>query len=70
MNHLELKVDGMHCASCTGRLQRVLEGERGIAAAQIVLETKRVGVDFDATLIDADAIRTLIDEAGFTVLAA
>ncbi|MDQ1118037.1 MULTISPECIES: heavy-metal-associated domain-containing protein [Pseudoxanthomonas] len=68
--HIELTVDGMKCGGCSGRLKRVLEGTDGVQATQIVLETKQVAVDFDEAGIDVDAIKHVITDAGFTVLAA
>lgn len=70
MSNIELTVDGMTCGGCSGRLKRVLEGTDGVTSTEIVLETKRVSVDYDDASIGVDAIRRAIADAGFTVLAA
>jgi len=70
MQQIELKVDGMTCSGCSGRLQRVLEATAGVRAAQIVLETKQVTVEYDETSIEASVIHETISDAGFSVMAA
>lgn len=69
MQHIELTVQGMTCGGCSARLQRVLEASAGVAAAQVVLEGGRVGVDFDEARTDPAAIARAIGEAGFGVVA-
>ena len=64
MQRIEIRVDGMSCASCVGRIEKALMGQRGVAEAQVNLATGKATVKFDqpatpATLID------LIKEAGY-----
>jgi copper chaperone len=70
MTQIELTVDGMKCGGCSSRLKRVLEESSGIKKADIVLETKKVNVFYDAANVNRAAIEDLIRGAGFTVLAA
>jgi len=70
MQQIELKVDGMTCSGCSGRLQRVLEATAGVRAAEVVLETKQVRVDYDSASIDLAVIHEAINDAGFSVVAA
>jgi len=70
MQQIELKVDGMTCSGCSGRLKRVLEATDGVKAAEVVLETKQVRVDYDSASIDLGAIHEAISDAGFSVIAA
>ncbi len=70
MRNIELKVDGMTCGGCSGRLKRVLEGTDGVKSTDIVLDTKQVTVDYDEASIGIDAIKSVISDAGFTVMAA
>jgi len=70
MSNIELKVDGMKCGGCSGRLKRVLEATDGVNSTEIVLETKQVTVDYDDANIGVDAIKSVIEDAGFTVMAA
>jgi len=70
MQQIELKVDGMTCSGCSGRLKRVLEATDGINSAEVVLETKQVTVDYDETSIGASVIHEAISDAGFSVMTA
>jgi len=68
MQHIELTVDGMKCGGCSGRLQRVLDATDGVQAADIVLETKQVSIQYDPARIDINAIHNVIADAGFSVI--
>ncbi|MCD7098424.1 heavy-metal-associated domain-containing protein [Stenotrophomonas sp. MMGLT7] len=68
MSNIELKVDGMTCSGCSGRLKRVLEGTDGVTSTDIVLETGQVSVGYDAAGTDVEAIKEVIADAGFTVV--
>lgn len=70
MSTLELTVEGMHCGGCSGRLKRALESTEGVVHADVVLETKRVTVEFDQARIQADALRERVRASGFSVAAA
>jgi copper chaperone len=70
MSQIELKVDGMKCGGCSGRLKRVLDGTDGVNNTDIVLETKQVSVSYEAAAINESSIKTIIEDAGFTVMAA
>jgi len=67
MQHIELKVDGMMCNGCSGRLQRVLKATDGVCAANVVLDTRQVTVEYDAGKIGLGAIHEVIADAGFSV---
>jgi len=67
MQHIELRVEGMTCSGCSGRLQRVLEAIDGVCAADVVLDTKQVTVEYDASKIGLGAIHEVIAAAGFSV---
>ncbi|WP_421861511.1 heavy metal translocating P-type ATPase [Marinobacter salarius] len=64
MQRIEIRVDGMSCASCVGRIEKAVMGQRGVAEAQVNLATGKATVEFDqpatlATLIDS------MKEAGY-----
>lgn len=70
MSTAEFKVDGMKCTGCSGRLKRALEATAGVASASVVLDTKQVSVEYDGARIDEAALKRVVQEGGFTVLAA
>jgi Cu+-exporting ATPase/Au+-exporting ATPase len=63
---LALPVEGMHCASCVGRVERALEAVRGVAQASVNLAAERVDVRFDA-VTDPAVIVEAIEDLGYRV---
>lgn len=60
-----LAVEGMHCGSCARRVGEALATDRGVHGHQVDLASQQVSVVFDPTLTSLDAIRTVLDEAGY-----
>ena len=63
----ELPVQGMTCASCASRLQRVLGKVDGIAGADVNYATGRAALTVDAGTVDRDRVVAAIERAGFEV---
>ncbi|MGF3022035.1 heavy metal translocating P-type ATPase [Methylobacterium aquaticum] len=61
----DLAVEGMTCASCTGRVERVLKAVPGVRAASANLATGRVTVRHPAGLVPLDALEAAVREAGY-----
>ncbi|OOY13115.1 copper-translocating P-type ATPase [Thioclava marina] len=60
-----LEIEGMTCASCTGRVERALTALPGVTSASVNLATQSAQVSFDeATLTPEDLART-VTEAGY-----
>lgn len=64
-SRLELDISGMHCASCSARIERRLGKMSGVSAASVNLAMKTGTVRFDAARVDASAIVEAIDALGF-----
>ncbi|AHF92391.1 copper-binding protein [Opitutaceae bacterium TAV5] len=69
MAHITLKVTGMKCGGCSGRVKRALTALEGVTTAEVTLETGAVAVDFDAARTGEAAIRDTILDLGFEVAA-
>ncbi len=68
METLTLNVKGMTCMGCVNSVKRVLAPIAGVAQVEVVLETGKVDIDFDASQAKADQFREAIRNAGFEVL--
>src|SRR5437868_1589595 len=44
---LELRVEGMHCASCVNRIEKAIGGVPGVESASVNLATREARVRFD-----------------------
>ena len=64
-NMTTLKVDGMTCNGCVGRLQKVLSKLDGVTEVIVTLEPSEAKVDGSIT---KDAIISAIENAGFDVV--
>lgn len=62
---LDLRITGMTCAACAGRVERALRGVAGVAAADVNLATDRAHVSADGARLDADALLRAVRDAGY-----
>lgn len=65
--HISLPVKGMTCASCSGRIERVLGKLDGVTVAAVSLAGERAEVDFDPSVVSAGAVAEAIAKTGFEV---
>lgn len=59
----ELSIEGMTCASCVGRVERVLKAVPGVAEAMVNLATERASVRGNA---DVETLISAVAGAGYT----
>jgi P-type Cu2+ transporter len=62
---MEFAVEGIHCASCMGRIERAFAAEPGVAAARVNLTTKRMTVTWPAGAAKPDRALALLEKLGF-----
>lgn len=65
MKETNLKIEGMHCAGCSTRLERVLNNLEGVKTAKVSLEEKKATIKYDETKINIENIKETIEDAGF-----
>ncbi|MFC7396343.1 heavy metal translocating P-type ATPase [Chelatococcus sp. GCM10030263] len=61
----ELAVEGMHCASCVGRVEQALKGVPGVAAASVNLATGRAHLDYIGGAETLESARAAVAAAGY-----
>ncbi|WP_298959613.1 heavy metal translocating P-type ATPase [uncultured Methylobacterium sp.] len=61
----DLAVEGMTCASCTGRIERALRAVPGVREASANLATGRVTVRHPAGLVPPAALEAAVRDAGY-----
>jgi len=64
---VSLPVEGMTCASCAARIERVLRKQDGVSDAAVNFASARATVMFDAKATNAGALVATIEKAGFGV---
>ena len=65
MKETNLKIEGMHCAGCSTRLERVLNNLEGVETAHVSLEEKKATIKYDETKISLESIKEAIEDVGF-----
>lgn len=61
-----LKIDGMSCSHCTGRVSQVLNAIDGVSA-EVSLEDKAAYLTMDTEIADEILVKAVTD-AGYTVV--
>ena len=65
MKETNLKIEGMHCAGCSTRLEKVLNNLEGVETAKVSLDEKKATIKYDETKINIETIKEAIEDAGF-----
>jgi Cu+-exporting ATPase len=60
-----VNIQGMHCASCSARIEKVLIGQDGILKAAVNLAAETMDVEWDPAKIDFDQIAAKVKGLGF-----
>lgn len=61
---IELSIEGMTCASCVGRVEKVLKKVQGVQQATVNLATEQAWVQVDETVATSELIKA-VNRAGF-----
>ena len=64
---VSLPVEGMTCASCVARVERVLTKLPGVTEATVNLAAERADVTFDAGAVSSSDIAEAVARAGYRV---
>lgn len=65
MKEIRTGVKGMHCASCSSRIERVLGKMDGVERAEVNLAAETIELSFAETLISFEQLRTRVQALGF-----
>lgn len=65
MVRAELKITGMTCAACSGRIERVLSKTSGVQSVNVNLTTEIASLSFDEKEVSVDDIISKIQKLGF-----
>ena len=65
LDEATLAVGGMHCASCSSRVERALLGLDGVAQARVDLVSESVTLRFDGSSVSVADVRRAIEGAGY-----
>ena len=60
-----LNIGGMHCASCVGRVEKVLSGVPGVVRAAVDLTTRSASVAYDPSIASPEDLAAAVRDAGY-----
>ena len=67
MEAITLDVSGMTCMGCVASVKRVLSALPGVGQVDVVLETGKVSVNYDASQAQPAQFKQVIQDAGYQV---
>jgi P-type Cu+ transporter len=65
MKKTNLKITGMHCASCTTIISRTLNKEKGVVSAEVNFSTEKAAIEYDPKLINEGKLLGSIKKKGY-----
>ena len=65
MKEIKLKIEGMHCAGCSNRLEKMLNNVDGVESAKVSLEEKSADIKYNEGEVELNTILQEIEDAGF-----
>ncbi len=60
-----LDIEGMTCASCVFRIEKVLKKNEGIIAASVNLATEKASISYEPSKVNLQKIISMISDAGY-----
>lgn len=67
-NTVTIPIEGMTCAACASRIERVLGKKEGVLRALVNLATEKATVEYDPQKIRLSAIKKAIEDLGYKAL--
>ena len=64
---LNISIQGMHCAGCSGKVERALNGKTGVVGAAVMLPLNRAQIVFDDQLVTPATLIKLVGDFGYGV---
>ena len=64
---ITLKIEGMHCAACSSRVEKALNNSEGIKEANVNLSTEKAYITFDPEIADRNDLIDAVKESGYEV---
>lgn len=68
MKKITIPISGMHCASCSQKIEATLKKTRGITSVNVNFATEKATVEFNEKIINVDKIATIIDKLGYKAI--
>ncbi|ETA68498.1 MAG: copper chaperone [Methanolobus sp.] len=64
-----IKIEGMMCGHCQANVEKSVGSVTGVSEVKVDLAAKQATVTFDPDIVSLDAIKAVVTDAGYTVVA-
>ena len=68
MESIQARIKGMHCAACSGRIERVVGGMDGVDSVSVNLASETMDLAWDPEVLDLDTVGARIKDLGFEAI--
>ncbi|MEI7590144.1 MAG: cation transporter, partial [Deltaproteobacteria bacterium] len=68
MQKITIQISGMHCASCSSRLENNIKKTTGIISASVNIVNQKAVIEFDSEKVDVETIFEIVGKTGFAVI--
>ncbi|MGI6606669.1 MAG: heavy metal translocating P-type ATPase [Peptococcia bacterium] len=68
MKKITIPIQGMHCAACAARIEKVVGQLNGVAGVSVNFATEKATVTYEPDIISIAGIKQTISQAGYQVL--
>ena len=65
MEKTNIKITGMHCASCSTLVEKALNKQKGVKLANVNLTTEKATIGFDPKLTNSKKLIKVIEGKGY-----
>lgn len=65
MDTIQAQIKGMHCAACSGRIERVVGGMDGVEECSVNLAAETMALTYDPDVVTLDDVGARIKDLGF-----
>jgi len=67
MKKITLKITGMSCAHCVGKIEKALQDLQGVVKAKVNLKKEIAKVKYDESVQTIDNLTAAVKDAGYDV---
>ena len=64
---ITLKIEGMHCAACSSRVEKALNNEEGVKEANVNLSTEKAYITFYPEITDRNNLIDTVKKSGYEI---
>ncbi|MGI6404895.1 MAG: heavy-metal-associated domain-containing protein [Syntrophaceticus sp.] len=68
MAKAEFRLETITCPTCVKKIEATLAKAKGVESVRVLFNSSKVKTEFDDTQTDAEKLKLLIENLGFTVV--